>query len=240
MYGGAKPEFTEFGPYKYREFDNFTNLEYGQMTDAADGTTKNTVSMDFVQSTQFIADEDGQIDTPMWVSNQAAYGVWYQQNNTPKWRVYLTLIYSIVNNGLGYTFVDTGVYQMMSEVYKDADAINRLLLEGDTTTLPQAVAIFEDPYYGLNDFNNYKKWGSLLAGPWATLESAWKWELKTYFGLSDAQVVTVQKNFINQFETTKPEMLNALPVRSDFKTSVESVAYWQWAYSYVTKMDQGL
>lgn len=140
--------------------------------------------------------------------------------------MYLTLLYSIVNTGLGFTFVDTGVYQTMAGVYKDADAINRLLLAGDASTMPQATAIFEDPYYGLNDFNNYKKWGSLLAGPWPTLEAAWKWELQTYFGLSDAQISTVQTNFINQFETTKPELLNALPVQNDFTTTVESVAYW--------------
>lgn len=53
----------------YREFDDYTQVEYGKMTDATDGTTKNTVSMDFVQSTQFNADADGQIDTPMWVAN---------------------------------------------------------------------------------------------------------------------------------------------------------------------------
>jgi hypothetical protein len=28
IYTGAKPEFTEFGPYTYRESDTYSNLTY--------------------------------------------------------------------------------------------------------------------------------------------------------------------------------------------------------------------
>lgn len=69
LYRGAKPEFTEFGPYIYRENDDYTNLEYGEMTDATDGITKPSVSMDFVQTTNFEKDSDGFLDTKMWLAN---------------------------------------------------------------------------------------------------------------------------------------------------------------------------
>ena len=69
LYKGAKPEFTEFGPYVYRERDDYSNLTYGEMTDATDGITKPSVSMDFVQSTSFEEDSDGFLDTKMWLTN---------------------------------------------------------------------------------------------------------------------------------------------------------------------------
>ena len=30
IYQGKKPIFEEFGPYTYREYDQFTNIQYGQ------------------------------------------------------------------------------------------------------------------------------------------------------------------------------------------------------------------
>ena len=50
----------------------------------------------------------------------------------------------------------------MADAYRDANAVNSLLLEGSAETLNLATAIFEDPYYGLNDFNNYIRWAPLL------------------------------------------------------------------------------
>ena len=51
----------------------------------------------------------------MYLTNQAAYGVWYQQNaaKSPEgqWRVWLTLLYSAVYDGLGRQVIQQGVWQ---------------------------------------------------------------------------------------------------------------------------------
>lgn len=59
----------------------------------------------FSQGTAYDSDPTETIDTKMFVTNQALYGVWYQQNASEEpesqWRVYLTLLYSAVLDGLG-------------------------------------------------------------------------------------------------------------------------------------------
>ena len=52
--------------------------------------------------------------------------MWWNQNNTPAWRIYLTLLYSIVVDGLGNTLQDTAVFtQMRNSEFKNADKINK-------------------------------------------------------------------------------------------------------------------
>jgi len=60
----------------------------------------NAVYNKFTQGNVFVSDEDGTIDEPMFLTNQALFGVWYQQNAAEapdqQWRVYLTLLYSAI------------------------------------------------------------------------------------------------------------------------------------------------
>jgi len=57
----------------------------------------------------------------MYLTNQALYGVWYQQNSMQsdqnQWRVYLTLLYSAVQDGLGRQLVENGAWQQMQASY---------------------------------------------------------------------------------------------------------------------------
>jgi hypothetical protein len=51
--------------------------------------------------------------------------VWWNQNNTPAWRIYLTLLYSIVVDGLGNIVTDTAVFtQMRNSEFKSSTKIN--------------------------------------------------------------------------------------------------------------------
>ena len=116
-YKNAKPEFQEFGPYVYREYDEYNNLNYTSLDNVIGQEQLPVVKNNFNQSTVFDSDGDGFIDTPMFLTNQALFGVWYQQNSMQaeenQWRVYLTLLYSAVQDGLGRQVVQNGVWQQM-------------------------------------------------------------------------------------------------------------------------------
>ena len=60
---------------------------------------------------------------------------------------------------------------------------NVLLPDHPLTTAKQDI-MYNDPYYGLADYNNYYHWNALLESTVATERIAWKWELKTYFDLT--------------------------------------------------------
>ena len=51
----------------------------------------------------------------MYLVNQAAMGVWYQLRNADAWRTYITLLYSIVNDGLGRQVGDTAAFTQMKQ-----------------------------------------------------------------------------------------------------------------------------
>jgi len=68
------------------------------------------VNATYNQYTEFSEDTVGNIDEKMYVLNQAAFGVWWQLNNAETWRTYITLLYSIVLDGLGRQVADTGVF----------------------------------------------------------------------------------------------------------------------------------
>jgi len=114
VFKDAAPEFMEFGPYIYREYDTYDNLTWDSVHNWKKGDDEKAVNASFNQFTKFQSDEVGNIDDKMYFTNQAAFGVWYQLNSAPKWRTYITLLYSIVLDGLGRQVADTGVFEAMS------------------------------------------------------------------------------------------------------------------------------
>ena len=78
VYKNAKPEFMEYGPYVYREYDNYTDIEYGNLDNAISGEQLPAVYNKFIQYVEFDEDKEGNIDEPMYLTNQALFGVWYQ------------------------------------------------------------------------------------------------------------------------------------------------------------------
>lgn len=106
VYKNAEPEFMEYGPYVYREFDNYDDLDYKRLDNEIGEGSLKAVFNTFTQGTEFSKDGDGYLDSEMYITNQALYGVWYQQNAAEapdqRWRVFLTLLYSAVVDGLGH------------------------------------------------------------------------------------------------------------------------------------------
>lgn len=77
-YMNAKPEFMEFGPYVYREFDDYNGATYSDLDNQIGQESIGAVYSKFVQGNNFTSDVTGTIDEPMYLSNQAMFGVWYQ------------------------------------------------------------------------------------------------------------------------------------------------------------------
>ena len=105
----------EYGPYTYREFDTYNDLVYQDLQNELSQDDKlPAVYNKFVQGNNYTSDDVGNIDTPMYLTNQALFGVWYQQNaaqqNDTQWRVYLTLLYSAIQDGLGRQVIEQGAW----------------------------------------------------------------------------------------------------------------------------------
>ena len=80
IYTNAKPEFREFGPYRYREYDNYTELVYEDLDNSIGKESLPAVFANFSQGVSYVGDggdSDGLMDTPMYLTNQALFGVWY-------------------------------------------------------------------------------------------------------------------------------------------------------------------
>ena len=80
IYRSKKPEFMEFGPYVYREFDNYDDLNYTGLDNIISQEELPAVFNKFTVGDNFDSDPVGNIDEPMYLTNQAPFGVWYQAN----------------------------------------------------------------------------------------------------------------------------------------------------------------
>jgi hypothetical protein len=126
IYKGAKPEFEQYGPYIYREYDTFSEMRYDQdieilstsdkiYRDALDGaktakglTAKFNMDMKFEDKRIDEMDQTGDgINQKLKVVNQAAFGVWWGQMQSEKWRVMIVLLFNVVND-LGRQLAETG------------------------------------------------------------------------------------------------------------------------------------
>ena len=99
----------------------------------------------------------------MWLVNQAAMGAWWGTNNADPWRTYLTVMYNVVNVGLGAGVQNMVTYSsMQTNLFTDAVSINTNLLINNPILDPAVLdAVFNDPYYGLNNPANYNRWNVL-------------------------------------------------------------------------------
>ena len=69
-YKNAKPEFMEYGPYTYREFDTYNDLVYKDLqNELSEDDALPAVYNKFVQGNNFTSDDVGNIDTPMYLTN---------------------------------------------------------------------------------------------------------------------------------------------------------------------------
>jgi len=129
---------------------------------------------------------DAGIDMKLKLPNQAAFGVWAGQLWADKWRFMMVLIFNMVND-LGRQLTDVGAFtQMQGGEFKTVDGIDSYLFIINPVPTTTRDAMFNDPVYGLNNLDNYGKWGSIVPGADPIKRKLLQWELKSYFGLTDA------------------------------------------------------
>ena len=115
----------------------------------------------------------------------------------PKYEAYIELLHRVLVHELRDATMDLVTDRIISTVQlNSADKINELLLPKHPVSKELAKAIFEDENYGLGSQHNFPEWHALIPGKSSPLEHlAWEWELKTYFGLSHAQITELAKNW---------------------------------------------
>ena len=217
------------GPYVYSEVDAYTNQVYPEGTDL--------VSSVLNQSTVHVSDP-GNLDTPMWLANQGAMKKWYSMTNQAWWRAYMGVLYNVVNYWQGEYLMKLTVFQHMSSSYfNSASDINTFLLINNPATTTVQDAIYNDPWYGLSNYNNYAQWSVLQSSDVSTAavreKLAFQAELRTYFGLNSAQVQELTNNWNSLYSSQHASQNNALPSPVSYENNI-GWGYWQWATGEIT------
>jgi hypothetical protein len=155
---------------------------------------------------------------------------------------YSQILYAVVNEGLGLNLIDYSVFSQMQQTYftTPADINTYLLPQNPVTDLSVLDALFNDPFYGLSNPQNYAHWQAFM------LESqepeiknkriAWGTELCFYFGLTKAQVESMYTNWRTVYTASYNTVRATIPSLSTYQNSV-GYGYWQWADSWVTEPD---
>lgn len=130
----------------------------------------------------------------------------------------ITLMYSLVLDGLGIQVQETAVFaQMLATEFKSETKINSEFVLNNPITNPAVVtALYTDPFYGLNNDTNYFQWNVLLTNQDPLERATFKAELRTYFDLSVAQVDEMEQNW-NTYYNNNAAIINVLaPVPTQF------------------------
>lgn len=127
------PEFQEFGPITYYEDLNFANPVYQNAKDNSTNETESVVLANFQQSTTFSSDPSGQLNNVLWMPNQGFSSIWMGLKNQPKWKQFMTALYTIVNMGLGQAGRDSTVFAgMQNQFFQNITGISDNLFAGTT------------------------------------------------------------------------------------------------------------
>ena len=110
----------------------------------------------------------------------------------------IILLYNVVND-LGRQLTEQGVFTLINDPgtgeLKDAASAAQYLFDDNPVTAAQKDAIFNDAVYGLSNVANLGKWNIGLNSGNQQKELSFKMELKSYFGLNDAQIQELTDNW---------------------------------------------
>lgn len=101
---------------------------------------------------------------------------------------------------------------MRSTEFKDSSQINKIFVKENPISDPNIVeALYNDPYYGLINVDNYPDWNVLLASSDSMQRQAFKTELMTYFKLNRAQVDEMESQWNNFYEANRRIVVTLCP-----------------------------
>lgn len=120
----------------------------------------------------------------------------------------------------------------MQSNFNSAANIKANLFGGDNIDNPTLQAIYDDPFYGLSNLDNYAKWQALMSTS-RTERRQFQTELMSFYGLSRDQVREAAYRWAHFFNSTQSLVKIFCPTQD---CTTEEVAYWQWALSSFTTM----
>ena len=123
---------------------------------------------------------------------------------------------------------------MLGSEFKNVDKINSLFLSQNPVSEITAERMYNDPYYGLSNSDNYYHWNGFLATTDPLQRIAWRWEVKTYFDLTFSQVDEMETNWNMFYTNALNEVVKTIPSPDNY-LNINGVAYWQWADGYMTQ-----
>ena len=136
------------------------------MEDPVSGESYQAVKTTFNQRVKFVNASDSFFELPMYMINTPALNVWQNYLNAPDWQYYINLLYSVVLQDLG-----RGIHyhecftNMRNTKFTSASFINDQFIVANPIQDPNIVnALYDDPYYGLNNPDNYLQWNLLNFG----------------------------------------------------------------------------
>jgi hypothetical protein len=160
-------------------------------------------------------------------------------NNQSPWQTYMQVLYDMVNHWQGEFLQKESVYKAMrTNYFVLSSGINNYLLLNNPISDPVLLdAIYTDPWYGLENSENYDKWQVLQSGNANTTavneKLVFQAELRTYFGLSSAQVQEITNNWNGLFGAQLDLFNINLPSPAEYQNTF-GVGYWQWATGQIT------
>lgn len=217
------------GPYVYQENDAPTVTQSGDL-----------LNVELNQFVSFSSDPTNTGDQMMWLPNHGAMSYWFEINNQPMWRTYMNILYEMVNTGCGAFTQEWQIAQTIStNQLTTASDINNVLLINNPASTQIQDAMWNDPYYGLSNYENYPRWQALqntnTNSTAINKKLAWQAELRSYFGLSSAQVQELTKNWNGLVRTTGLTVEANLPSPVEYQNAF-GFAYWQWATGQITQV----
>jgi hypothetical protein len=177
---------------------------------------------------------DKNIDTKMYQINQAAQGVWWNAQTMPLYKLGISLLYTVVVDGLGRTIIDQGSDTFMASIHlTDAAHMQTVFFSENPITTEVANQLFNDGNYGLGNTDKYILWDQLITSktdPLVTIN--FQNEIMAYFKLTQAQIDEFARKYNEYSVLMEKAFIDGMDTAYENKLGV---AYLQWSSGYVTK-----
>jgi hypothetical protein len=180
----------------------------------------------------------------MWLPNQAGLQAWWSMNSKEPWMQYMQVLYHVVNMGLGERAKDAWVFQHMHTSYfNTAAGITTNLIKNNPVSSTVQNRMWSDPYYGLNNPDNYWRWNQLrvvskVNETWWNEKLAWQNEIRAAFNLTVQQLSEATQNWLSLYRSTSNSLYPLLPSNSTYKNNF-GLMYWQWATGFLSESNWG-
>jgi hypothetical protein len=113
-----------------------------------------------------------------------------------------------------------------------SSGLNDYFFKENPLTQDQIDALWSDPIYGFNNADHFGRWAGFNPEADPARSLILEMEVKTFFGLSHAQVSEFKDKWKSTF-TRNENLFIAVGVLSKMNTT-QGVGYWQWAAAHTT------